>query len=747
MAELSLDITLPAAYDPAIREVQKALRAKATCIVEHAALRGRFDAFVAAMAIAHVLQRPRDRPANVAVLAPTVATIRYFIQDWFDRGGHSLRRRFGSGSVKCIDFDARQLWLLEPKDADSFPRASIDGLLVFGAQHLDAANVKFFRSLNAGGTVLIGSLPDREHWFYKAARQDPARRSVRIAADVVAKAFPDQRRILEEERKRLDKTTFARTMQLLDVVSTGFGSFSRFSRTRLWVRSDKDRRFLDKAQLAIATKAEGTPLLPFHASPVQKRYLAAKRLARMQGKPPRFLLLKYRRGGFTTVEQGQSYELCCEKPRSSVATLAHTAEATARIFKMVHTFHENDPHAPRLLGVGNARRLAFADNRSEFFIGTAGSSAFGRGDTLNRVHGSEVAFWCEGPNQFDDVNNLVAGLTEAASNGEVVLESTPNGVNWFCTTYKDAKQGLNNYTPIFLPWFSDPANVAMPGTFNPEEIQDTLTDREKELISTFKLSLAQIAFRRSKIKENRTLFVQEYPEDDVTCFLVSGTLYFDPEMVQTRLGLLQKKAPPTKKQIPGGHLWTAKKYTPEELKGRRFVVGSDTSEGIPGCDPSGYGVMDHKTGEQVEWTHGLFKPAQLGEMVHKASKKWNDALIGIERQNHGHAVIQKVQDLGGKQARSHEQGGVLFHYNGDRAGWSTDATSRPVLLSMLAQAIEDRADGWNDALMLDECTTFRKQSDGQWRADSNCHDDAIIKWGIAEQMRHVPVHGTSTSSY
>ena len=46
------------------------------------------------------------------------------------------------------------------------------------------------------------------------------------------------------------------------------------------------------------------------------------------------------------------------------------------------------------------------------------------GDTLHRVHGSEVAFW-----SLDDkgADNLIASLDKAANRGEMVLETTANG--------------------------------------------------------------------------------------------------------------------------------------------------------------------------------------------------------------------------------------------------------------------------------------------------------------------------------
>ncbi len=40
-----------------------------------------------------------------------------------------------------------------------------------------------------------------------------------------------------------------------------------------------------------------------------------------------------------------------------------------------------------------------------------------------------------------------------------------------------------------------------------------------------------------------------------------------------------------------------------------------------------------------------------------------------------------------------------------------------------------------DRFFLSECMTFRMQHDGKFGADPGCHDDAVVKWAIANQMR------------
>ena len=53
-------------------------------------------------------------------------------------------------------------------------------------------------------------------------------------------------------------------------------------------------------------------------------------------------------------------------------------------------------------------------NGSYYYIGTAGGRQPFRGDTCRRVHGSEVAFWCEGPHQVEDQERVIAAIEGAA---------------------------------------------------------------------------------------------------------------------------------------------------------------------------------------------------------------------------------------------------------------------------------------------------------------------------------------------
>lgn len=485
---------------------------------------------------------------------------------------------------------------------------------------------------------------------------------------------------------------------------------SEFARKRLWVRSKTG------------------DIVQFEAWPLQIHYEEEKAKAAALGYT-KCVLLKYRRGGFTTYEQAESYAMAVSKPNVRCLTLAHTEENTTEIFRISKRYWENDPHRPPIRGVGNARRLEFPSLDSVYFTATASGNAPGRGDTLSRVHGSEVSKWCVGPNQAEVVTDLVAGLSEACSHGTMVMESTPNGVDgWFCPTYREAKARVNNWYPIFLPWFVDPLNTVPEGDYNEQEILETIDPEEKELLEmaardwSIVITPAQIAWRRKKMRDLGSLFPQEYPEDDETCFLTSGTPYYDTAFLIKLRKSMKKARKEHVEVLPGGTITRFRKAQ----KGRKYVAGSDTSEGVKGGDLNGCWIKDKRTGEQIAWAHGLWRPEELADIGIKLCREYNNAMWGIERNNHGHAVIQEVK------RRKYR---YLYKFDSKRVGWDTNSSTRPEMLHDGRVFALDAPQLIHDDVYVGQCLTFKLQTSGKFEADPGCHDDAIFGWDIAEQMR------------
>ncbi len=666
---------------------------------------------------------------TVLLVSQQIEYLKHLARSWLD-GTHGPRAaKLSAGNLHGYQIGRSCVWI-GPGEIDRklLPFSRARALIVAGASEVATSPIDSMRRYVDGRIVAVGRFAYRGHWFYEFARAERTELH-RMTAEQIVDAFPDQAAQVFSERD----ARYQREM-LLEDVPVRVQPFSIFCRERLRVRTDKRVEVLHPYQQEVALRELGGQqrgnralIVPLVEFPIQRKIRAMKRLGRARGYS-RFILLKYRRAGATVFEQATSYELCVRNPGTYAVSLADTEDKAKRIFAIAKMFQERDPKAPRLI-TKSKTALGF-ENGSVFFTGTGGGKGAGRGDQLQRAHCSEVPYWCQGPRQVQRVEEAMTGLLEATGHGEVVAEGTPNGREWFYQTWREAKSGRSEWWPIFLRWFDDPLNFEPEETFDPGEIQDTLTAREKDLIDEHDLSLAQVAFRRRKWRELPRLAVQEYPEDDETAFITSGTCYFD---VPTVVALLEAMPDYPRKHIPGGYevRWKA----PE--KGRQYVAGCDTSEGLAGCDPNGVGILDKKTGEQVAAVHGLFSPKVLAEHAVRLCRDYNDALLGVERENHGHAVLLKVQELGYR--RSHHHGGPLYYFGATaksaKPGWSTNRQTRPVMIEDLAEAVGEGAMIVRDRDFLGECLAFRLQSNGKFEADPGEHDDSVMKWAVAWQMR------------
>ena len=293
-----------------------------------------------------------------------------------------------------------------------------------------------------------------------------------------------------------------------------FSDFRTYCEELLWIRTKVGR------------------VVPFKWNPVQiALHEKQERLFRDGRK--HHLVLKYRRFGCTTLQQAKSFFLTANNENQYAATLAHDTQSTQKIFEISLMFYNKlTAWARPSRATENKKELNFNNLGSVFYIGTAGGKSFGRGQTIQRVHASECAFF---PKSVD-LPTLVAGLLEACSHGEVVFETTANGHgNWFHKTWIGAKEKENDWVPIFLSWKDDP-ELFITTDLDFDALH--LDGKEADLVKQYQLLPGQIMWRRKKMRElydtdlGFSLFHQEYPINDVEAFISTGNCFFYPEIIQ-----------------------------------------------------------------------------------------------------------------------------------------------------------------------------------------------------------------------
>jgi hypothetical protein len=226
----------------------------------------------------------------------------------------------------------------------------------------------------------------------------------------------------------------------------------------------------------------------------------------------RALILKGRQPGISTYVGARYYRQTSLWKGINTFILSHEQGSSDKLFEMVDRFQRNNPLAPHL-GASNAKEMIFDKLDSSYTVATAGSKGAGRGSTIRLFHGSEAAYWANAPAHFAASVQAIPLLPGT----EIILESTSNGAGGeFYERCLDAEAGRGDYQLIFLPWFLSDAveyqRAPEPGFELSQEAEDGEMS-EQEYADIYKISLAQMCWRRSKIAELRSgeAFRREYP--------------------------------------------------------------------------------------------------------------------------------------------------------------------------------------------------------------------------------------------
>jgi hypothetical protein len=113
-----------------------------------------------------------------------------------------------------------------------------------------------------------------------------------------------------------------------------------------------------------------------------------------------------------------------------------------------------------------------------------------------------------------------------------------------------------------------------------------------------------------------------------------------------------------------------------------------------------------------------------------AGRLFNWACLAVERNNHGHSVINTLETSQYPQVYRHleyDQGGTISYL---RPGFPTDVKTRPMIVDALDTAIRSGALSDPDPNFWRECSTFQRGPTGKPEALPNCKDDRVMAAAI-----------------
>lgn len=296
--------------------------------------------------------------------------------------------------------------------------------------------------------------------------------------------------------------------------------------------------------------------------------------------------------------------------------------------------------------------------------------------------------------------------------GWQIYITTPRGPNHAKDTFESAQDSPGSFAQLL--------NATQTGVFTPEQLEA----ERQQYIRDYGQDVGEAKFE------------QEYMCSWAA--VITGHMVFD----RAALKMARKESykPIHRADVIGGHV--EKRETGslrvwcDPVPGEKYVIGADVSEGVEHGDYSCADVLRASDGAQVAQWHGKIAPDIYASVLVGIGKKYNEALIGVEKNNHGLTTLIALRNSGYKrlyyQFRIDRQTQEAMS---DQLGWLTTAKSKPVIIDRLAAVVRDAPHLIASQDTLDEMSSYIVQEDGSYGASQGNHDDRVMSLAIAHEMR------------
>ena len=322
-----------------------------------------------------------------------------------------------------------------------------------------------------------------------------------------------------------------------------------------------------------------------------------------------------------------------------------------------------------------------------------------RGESVYLVIVDEMAFLPNPEEAWASIEPI------ADVGGRVICLSTANGSgNFFHNLWVGSQTGVNQFVGIFFPWSAG--------------------DRDE---NWYDIKLKNMVSWQLH---------QEYPRFPEEAFIKYGNPVFDIDLLNTfetvepDVGFLHAYSNNVVEFRPteNGELRIWEFPDAESV----YVIGADVAEGLSHGDYSSAHVISATNGYVVAHWHGHVEPDIFGEMMAQLGWWYNQALVGIESNNHGLTTLKAAQKLGYRNLYRQRRLSKVTPQATDTMGWRMTVSSKPLAIDELAGSLRNDELQIYCELTVAELKTFVRKANGKMQGSP--YDDRTISLAIANQM-------------
>jgi len=449
------------------------------------------------------------------------------------------------------------------------------------------------------------------------------------------------------------------------------------------------------------------------------------------------VVLKSRQLGISSLSCAYSVYLAMTRPSTHCLLASYSIDSATAIFEKLKQLYNELPDVLKVPMINNNKKELKFTNFSRITVTTIGNKMIGRGSTIQFCHISEVGF-CK-----DVITKQLLAVEQCLTpTGQIILESTANGMNQFSEIWGKAERGDSMYKPFFYGWVNDKIMFKEEyKMFNERYIKlhgklpelSELDDTEKALME-LGADLEQIVWRRMKIANaDIDSFNQEFPSTPLEAFLNTSNNVFESKPIQDRLNFIHEVKTISKpNNLPTvASPWFGRGlnmyYAPEF--DMRYFIGVDCSEGL-GQDYSAIEIINAEGVQCCEFKSNTIKPFQFAELVNDLAVFYNKGYLVVEKASSGHTVIDKLKNeykyTNMHKHKEYDQRGQTVR----KAGFIMNAKTKPMIINNFVELLSTNQILINSKDLLSEMKLFQYEN-GSMNASRGYHDDLVISFALA----------------
>lgn len=336
---------------------------------------------------------------------------------------------------------------------------------------------------------------------------------------------------------------------------------------------------------------------------LQTRIEEGLQLQQDLGMPMRSITGKVRQDGSSRYHINRAYWMGRNLP-VQIGIIADDKNTTPRLLNMWEVAHNQDRFGNHRWGnqpacKGFPRKFSHG---TQIWEETANDPRAGQGATLNVLISSETAHYrSSGHSTGEAVFQSIANTVPDLPGTWIALESTANGKQgvYYLTylasaTVAELRNGIkrNGYFRAFSAWWESRDYQDKLTDDECKHILDTLTEREIQMIGTYgahNITPQRLAWRRRmlaspKISGDEHKLEQEYPSDEKTMFISSGSQVFDDDGLESLSAKIATSRPETGKienevwiKTGLGEAWL--RIWEDRIPGCSYLLSADFAEG------------------------------------------------------------------------------------------------------------------------------------------------------------------------